>query len=172
MECWETINEYEGLYEISNLGRIRNIRYKNILKPGNHRDGYLKICLSKNNSKRTFQVHRLVALAFLPKVNGKKYVNHKDGNKKNNNVNNLEWCTRSENQKHAYKLGLQVPLKGECLKHSKLTEVDIYKIFELSKRGVEQYNLAEMFNVNQSTISRVLNGRRWSHLKVGEKRSV
>ena len=183
-EVWKDISGYEGLYRVSNLGRVKSLRRyvpckngvrvvrERVLRPSVHRDGYLKIELRKNAIGEHPMIHRLVALAFIPNPDNKTQVNHIDGIKRNNSVDNLEWCDQSENQLHAYKNGLQKPLKGEQVKTSKLTEENIYQIFELSKQGVEQYNLAERFNVNQSTISRILNGKRWAHVKAGEKRSV
>ena len=183
-EVWKDIPGYEDLYRISNLGRVKSLRRyvpckngmrvvrEKILRLSVHRDGYLKVELRKNAVGEHPMVHRLVALAFIPNPDNKTQVNHIDGVKSNNSVKNLEWCNQSENQLHAYKSGLQEPLKGEQVKTSKLTKENVRQIFKLNSQGAEQYDLAEMFNVNQSTISRILNGKRWSHLKVGEKRSV
>ena len=102
-EIWANIKDYED-YQVSNLGRIRS--YKNnkviILKGWIQNTGYLTITL--NNKK--YSVHRLVAETFIHKEKGKDYVNHIDGNKLNNCVDNLEWCTCKENIQHAYKIGL------------------------------------------------------------------
>lgn len=98
-EKWYPINNYEGLYEISNLSRIRgkNIRIASV---GNH--GYYSIDLYKNNKRKTFLFHRLVAETFIPKIKGKEYVNHKNGNKLDNSLSNLEWCTQKENVQHSF----------------------------------------------------------------------
>lgn len=107
-EVWMPIKGYEGLYEVSNHGRIRSLPkrgfYKTaLLKQRDNGFGY-KICiLTKNNKRRTFMVHRIVAEAFLPNTKNKKQVNHIDGNKYNNNLDNLEWCTNSENQLHKFR---------------------------------------------------------------------
>lgn len=112
---------YEGLYQISNLGNVKSLDRYIINKNGDKQyfpgkyltqgisDNYLKVTLSKNNKQRTFRVHILVARAFIPNPENKPEVNHIDGNKKNNKVNNLEWNTRSENELHAYKNGLAKP---------------------------------------------------------------
>lgn len=110
-EIWKPVVGYEGLYEVSNLGNIRRIwRYGkpwvHTLKSKTTRDGYLEATLTKNSKAKSIRTHRIVAMAFLGHPDGKE-VNHIDGNKKNNSVENLEWVTPSENQKHAYRIGLQ-----------------------------------------------------------------
>ena len=102
-EIWKDIKEYEGLYQISNLGRVKRLKFINrhlnfkkerILKP--YKDGgknYFIIALYKNGKREYKQIHRLVAEAFIPNTNNFPLVNHKDENKTNNYVNNLEWCT-------------------------------------------------------------------------------
>lgn len=117
-EFWKDIKDYENLYQVSNLGRVRSlshlasngikdILYKGrILKPFlDGRKNYLQVCLSKNNHKRKYLVHRLVAETFIENKYNKAEVNHKDGNKQNNCVDNLEWVTSKENKNHAYKNG-------------------------------------------------------------------
>lgn len=96
-EEWKPIAGYEGLYEVSNLGRVRSLKRNNTLgktlKPLTDRDGYYQITLSKNNVRVTKKVHRLVAIAFIENPNNYPVINHKDENKQNNCVENLEWCT-------------------------------------------------------------------------------
>lgn len=106
---WKPVVGYEGLYEVSNTGLIKSInfyKYKSprIMKLGKRKDGYLSVGLSKNNVTKTKTVHRIVAEAFIPNPDGLEMVNHKDENRANNNVNNLEWCTRSYNQLYSLKL--------------------------------------------------------------------
>jgi len=110
-EIWKDIKGYEGLYQVSNYGRVRGLitsqgRRKGILKPYDH-DGYKRINLYKNKKVKKYYVHRLVAQAFISNPNKYPEVNHKDGDKSNNHISNLEWCTSSQNQIHAYKIGLQ-----------------------------------------------------------------
>lgn len=95
-EIWKEILGYENLYEVSNLGKVRNMRTGRILKPGPDKDGYLLICLYKNGRRTTNKLHRLVAQAFLPN-SSKPQINHKDEDKTNNCVNNLEWCDAKYN---------------------------------------------------------------------------
>lgn len=113
-EIWKDIAGYEGLYQVSNLGRVKSLErlandrgsYRKIeekiknMRLGER--GYLIINLSKNNQLKTYRVHRLVAETFIDNPQKYSQVNHKDGNKQNNCISNLEWCNNSYNQKHAY----------------------------------------------------------------------
>lgn len=99
-EIWKDIEGYEGLYQVSNFGRVKRVTTGRILKSGKDKDGYLKVILCKNNIKSTKTIHRLVAQAFIPNPENKLEVNHIDEDKANNNVNNLEWSTRKENLNH------------------------------------------------------------------------
>lgn len=113
-EIWKDIEGYEGLYQISNFGRVKSLPKKNgnsyqeerILKPKNNQ-GYMQVNLYKNKKCKSIVIHRMVAKAFIKNEYNKREVNHIDGNKANNRVDNLEWCTPSENQKHAYRIGLK-----------------------------------------------------------------
>lgn len=115
-EIWKDIEGYEGKYQVSNLGRVRSLdrkignyfRQGKVLKPCVTRNGYLQVYLyNKNSIMKPRRIHRLVANAFIPKPKDKLEVNHIDGNKNNNNMENLEWCTSSENKKHAILTGLK-----------------------------------------------------------------
>lgn len=113
MEIWKDIPGYEGRYQVSNEGNVKSLNYlthgteKN-MKLSCHHNGYLVVSLGKHPSK-SYSVHRLVASAFIPPIKGKNIVNHKDGNKKNNHVENLEWVTYKENTEHAISTGLRNP---------------------------------------------------------------
>ncbi len=104
-EIWKDIIGYEGLYQVSNLGNIKSFykAKKSIKKPTLSNKGYLRVGLSKNKKSKTFKIHRLVAKTFLSNPNNYLEVNHKDGNKLNNCVDNLEWCSRSYNINHAWR---------------------------------------------------------------------
>jgi len=101
MEEWHTIQEFPN-YDVSNLGNIKNITSEKILKP-TVKSGYYQVSLVNNENKQNFKVHRLVALAFIENPENKSDVNHKDKNKLNNNLSNLEWMTRRENNIHRCK---------------------------------------------------------------------
>lgn len=124
MEVWIDIPEYEGLYQISNLGRVKRlsrivtesngkVRHlkEKVLKGGTYPNEYKFVCLRKNNENKNVMIHRLVAQIFIPNIDNKLYVNHMDGNKFNNSFENLEWCTQSENLKHAVDIGL---VENQC----------------------------------------------------------
>ena len=106
VEVWKDIPGYEGLYQVSTFGNVRSLNWRNMnvvrdlyLKP--HNKGYLQVELSKNGRKKMITVHRLVAMTFIPNPNELPTVNHKDENKHNNNVENLEWCTTSYNTSYS-----------------------------------------------------------------------
>ncbi len=98
-EIWKDIDGFDGRYQVSSWGNIRNVR--GIMKPYRNKKGYLKIDLCKDGERYKKRVNRLVAEAFIPNPYNLPQVNHKDGNKENNSVSNLEWCTNKENHEHA-----------------------------------------------------------------------
>ena len=110
-EIWKPIRDYEGLYEVSNLGNVRSLKRNTtngkVLKQGGRPNGYLIVTLCKNNKHKTRTIHRLVAEAFIANPNSLPEVNHNDGNKKNNCIDNLEWVTKEENTQHAINTGLR-----------------------------------------------------------------
>lgn len=110
MEKYCIINGFDN-YAISNLGNIKNVKNGRILTPVLTPSGYLHYVFCQNGIKKGFMIHRLVAIYFINNPENKPCVNHKDGNKQNNTVNNLEWCTAKENDEHARKTGLKVQNK-------------------------------------------------------------
>ena len=106
MENWASIEGYEGLYEVSDSGRVRSLKRATtsgkVLSQHSGTGGYLSVCLCKNNHKRSFVIHRLVARAFVDNPELKPEVNHINGVRTDNRAENLEWVTRSENERHAY----------------------------------------------------------------------
>ena len=111
MEIWKDINGYEGDYQISNLGRVKTLKKQvgrketeKIMTPVTTYQGYSRIVLRKNGKGKIFAVHRLVAEAFIPKVEGKPIVDHINGDRKDNRVENLRWCTFSENAQNTRKV--------------------------------------------------------------------
>lgn len=101
-EIWKDIVGYEEIYQVSNFGNVKNIRTNKILKYGINDQNYEIVTLYKKTKKKNMRIHRLVAQAFIPNPDNLPQINHKDGNKHNNRVDNLEWCTGSNNIKHAY----------------------------------------------------------------------
>lgn len=111
VETWKPVKGYEGIYEVSNLGRVRNIKRKNkIVKSYLTRTGYRRVQLSKAAITKNHLVHRLVADAFLPKPENKDVINHKDFNRANNSVENLEWLTYQENSHYSMDRMVQAQL--------------------------------------------------------------
>ena len=102
MEHWKAIAGYEGLYEVSDLGRVKSLWHgkEKILKPGKHTGGYLNVYLCKDGHGKTVKIHRLVAESFIPNPQGLDTVNHKDEVKTNNTVSNLEWMSRADNNNY------------------------------------------------------------------------
>lgn len=101
-EIWKDIEGYEGKYQVSNLGRVRSLNYNHtgeikLLKQSTNKYGYKLVGLCKNGKEKKYQVHRLVAIAFIPNPNNLPIINHKDEDSSNNNVDNLEWCTQEYN---------------------------------------------------------------------------
>ena len=99
-EIWKPIKGYEGLYEVSTFGHIRNCRTSRCVKPYYHFKGYMRVDLCKDGQKQHLKVHRIVAEAFIPNPDSKPHVNHRDFNRQNNRVWNLEWCTDLENKRY------------------------------------------------------------------------
>ena len=156
-EIWKDIEGYEGAYQISNFGRIKN-KIK-ILSPQINNCGYLRIILKNKH----YSIHRLVALAFLPNPENKPQVNHIDGNKTNNYVTNLEWVTASENQKHNYKnLHFKPPMLGKKGKNhvasKNIYQFDIYNNF--IKKWDSIIEASNSLNINSCNIVNCAKGNR------------
>jgi len=175
-EIWKDIKGYEGYYQVSTLGRVksldrivlakdkRKINYKGkILKLLTARK-YISVSLNKSGEFKSPSVHRIVAETFIDNPLLKQEVNHMDGNKYNNHVDNLEWCTRKENDDHARKTGL-TNTKGENCSLSKLKEKDVIEIRRLYATGdYYQKDIAEMFGITQGGVGHIVRRMVWKHI--------
>ena len=183
-EVWKDIVGYEGYYQISSYGRVKSLSRKieyfafgkpqvrtqqgRILKQSTCSSGYPIVHLYLDSEKRNVMVHRLVAIHFLEPVEGKEFVNHKDGNKENNNVANLEWVTKSENTLHALDNNLLFK-RGEDCNLSKLNESQVIEILSLRKFGKRKYlakDIAERYGISVGYVSDLAeSGDKWAKLK-------
>lgn len=171
MEIWKPIKDFEGYYEISSMGRVRSLErevwnkanqcFQHVASkmlhphPVSKEYPYLKVHLVRDGVHKNGVIHRLVTEAFIPPVEGKPHINHKDGDKFNNTVDNLEWVSQIENMAHSLSNGLH---------HSvKLSQKQVVEIRERYKNGgISQRALGEVYGVGQDTISRVVNEKTWS----------
>ena len=168
-EVWRDVIGYEGFYKVSNYGRVKSVRFgkENILNACVSQKGYLRVNLSKIGSGKCLEVHQLVALAFLEKPDGDFEIDHRDGNKLNNHVSNLEWVTHGENLRRAYERGLRLPMSGSRHKLSKLTAEDVRYIRANYIPGHCEFGarpLARRFNVSKSTIERIIYGETYKNV--------
>jgi hypothetical protein len=171
MEIWKPIKDYKN-YEVSNKGRVKNIKTNRILKPHLNYSGYLIIGLKKegktSNKLTSCRVHRLVAQAFIPNEDNKPHVNHLDGIKTNNAISNLEWVTPHDNMIHAFYNGLSaIPLirHGMMHKNSKLTDDVVEYIRTHFISGDRKFGgraLGRKFGVTKKTIIDIVNGKTWA----------
>lgn len=164
-EQWKVIEGYNGNYLVSNLGNVHSVIRQLTLKPTLKKNtGYMQVGLYGQDGHKSELVHRLVACAFLNKHEGANYVNHIDGDKSNNYVSNLHWCTHGENQSHAIRTGLIKLRRGVDVKASKLTDEKVRDILDMLRDGATQSKCAEIMGVNQQTISKIVNGVSWKHI--------
>lgn len=168
-EIWSPVVSYEGIYEVSNLGNVKHLEYKRkntltggysimkerILKPVKHKNGYVVLDLHKNRFHKIILLHRIVAVTFIPNTKNRPQINHLDGNKENNRVDNLEWCTPRENVLHAVKNGLS---------KSKLLPYDIILIRQQLCNNEKQTEIAKRFNVSKYVIQDIKRNRNWNHV--------
>lgn len=177
-EQWREVEGYEGLYEVSNYGRVRSLdrvvrgRWGNdcvkkgrVLTLSDDGQGYKIVSLSKRNKAKSFRVHRLVGAEFIPNLENKGDINHRDGNKANNYFENLEWATRKENINHAWSNGLNENIRKARIKYGKEAAKAMQKAhqkkvicIETGKTYFSMKDAAEFAKVHPSSISQVLRG--------------
>lgn len=164
-EIWKDVKGYEGHYQVSNLGQVKRFKTGKILKGAFDQDGYLKVSLYVNGKSKDYFIHRLVCLAFLPNPEDKPQVNHLNGMKTDNRVENLEWATHSENTQHAWRIGLIDRNKfSELHKKENLSEETLRKMSE-AKKG------KPLSEEHKKKVSEALKGRQFSEetrRKIGE----
>jgi hypothetical protein len=172
MEVWKSIEGYETLYEVSNFGNVkslnrqvlgkltsstRNVKER-ILKPKTSKYGYLEVSLHKEGKLSTKRVNRLVAIAFIINVNNYPQVNHINGDKLNNNIDNLEWVSNSMNQIHAHKIGLKRSLKGENSNRAILTNEKVLDMKNKYESGSKIKDLHKEFGIKYTTCWHIIKG--------------
>lgn len=178
-EVFKPIKGYEGSYEISNLGRVKSLSRMVKGKGGGLRRvperimsvrtggrEYLHATLCLNSKYKTRTVHGLVAEAFLDADPSRPQVNHINGDKFDNRVENLEWVTQSENMLHSYKMGLHKRKVGSEVPGAKLTEREVGIIRKLhNTKKLFHREIGEAFGVSKSTIKGIINNKYWNHVK-------
>lgn len=176
-EVWKPIGILCGFYEVSSYGRIRSIGRmivsrngvirkleRHILKPRIGRNGYYGLTLQRNGEKFYPDVHRLVAETFLDNYNDSFVVNHKNGNKRDNRVCNLEWVSPRRNTEHAIENGLRKDI-GQGSKLSKLTETQVIEMRKLYfSDNMKVVDIALKFGISKGYVPLIMSRRRWAHI--------
>lgn len=166
MDIWKGIPGYEDLYQISNAGSVKRLGNtpkcvkERILKASHDGNGYLSVSLCRSGKPKKIGVHRLVAWAFIGQQ-GKSWVNHKNGIKSDNWIENIEYTTPGENAQHAYDIGLQPSRKGEGNGHSKLTAKEVIFIRQLAESGMARKNICKVVGYSKTTIRDIVTGNSW-----------
>lgn len=166
---WKPLPTLETKFEVSDTGQIRHTNTGRVLKASPTGNGYLRIVYyvgggRENKKIAALSVHRAVATTFLPNPLSLPYVNHKNGNKQDNTVSNLEWCTPSENAQHAVDNGL-TPIIGINNPMNKLTESQVLAIrSRYVPRVCSMYKLAAEYNVTPALINNIVKRRLWKHI--------
>jgi hypothetical protein len=177
-EVFLDIQGYEGLYQISNFGRVKVltrtvfvegkkpfVKEGKILNGSKTIDGYLYFALYKDVKRSLFKAHRLVATHFIENPENKPCVNHINGIKEDNSVPNLEWCTSKENAIHAFKTGLRINPKGAEHGCSKLNDQKVLEIkSKYQSGGISYKKLAVQYGVSRSVIYNIMKGNVWTHV--------
>ena len=169
-EVWKDIPRFKGKLQASCFGKLRrlyNFRKPRILHTF-FRKGYQHISLSYNGVKRNYSVHILIAETFIPNLNNKPELNHRNFNRSDNRITNLEWCDKKENAQHAVRAGRYPNMKGELNPSAKLTTKQVREIKDWLKHNEWKRGnyslLAKKYSVDSQTISDIYNGRKWKHI--------
>jgi len=164
MEIWKDIKGYKD-YEVSSYGNVRSLKFNRIKLLTHIKDkyGYLKNGIYSNGKMKKILVHRLVALEFIPNLKNKPQVNHINGIKTDNRVENLEWNTAKENINHAVLNGLHKSLKGVKQNGCKLTEKKVLEIRKINN-SLSQKEISIKFGITQPLVSSILKNKIWKHI--------
>lgn len=174
-EIWKDIKGYEGIYQVSNYGKIRSLdridkinhfHKGRILKPASIK-GYLHVNLSVDGNINDVAIHRVVAETFIPNPHNLPQINHKDENKQNNMVTNLEFCTPKHNVNYGTRtIRASISQSGEKSHKHKLTQKEVEEIKSIYKRKSKDFNqkkLAQKYNVSFQEISNIIRGKKWKY---------
>lgn len=173
-EIWKDIPDYEGIYQVSNLGSIRSLvridrkgrkRGGKFMQPVKTNDGYTQVTLYKNSLGKNIFIHRIVGAAFVLNPSNKPFINHKNSNREDNRSFNLEWITTSENNRHAYRNGLRKITRGDSHYASKLTSKQVLEI--RSKYIPHEYSLSKIsveYNISYGAVQAIIERKTWTHI--------
>lgn len=177
IETWKDVVGYEGYYQISNLGTLKSlnriVKHKKgtlsvrerIISPYISTFGYPSVRMTKGNITKNFKIHRLIAEMFIPNPENKPQVNHINGVKTDNRIENLEWVTHSENLNHALEKSLRIMPSGTNVYNSKLTEVIVLTARKrYSSEKISYQKLANEYGVSKSVMMLAVKGKNWKHI--------
>ena len=151
-------------YEVNNIGQVRNKKNNKILLPELDKYGYCVRNININGKQYLKKVHRLVAQAFIPNPENKPQINHRNGIKTDNRVENLEWATQTENIQHAYRTGLAKGKSGIYNSMNKYSEEQIHLICKLLEKKIPMKLISKLINFNYKLINEIKNGHKWKHI--------
>ena len=177
---WKDVVGYVGYYQVSDTGEVKRLArtfvdakgvtqpHKEIIrKLSKNQFGYNTVRLTREHKGKGFLVHRLVGFAFIDNPDSKPFINHKDGNKQNNTVANLEWCTRSENELHAYKTGLKKMSQDGKARVSMSSRRNrtalVSRVLQLKQEGLRQIDIAGIVGYSRSYVGLILQGKKCTH---------
>lgn len=175
IEIWKPMGvvkgiDFAGRYEISSLCQVKSLfdphgkERELILCPILTYWGYFTVNLYKDKKVKVCRLHRIFANAFIPNPHNKPMINHINGIKTDNRIENLEWVTAKENINHAHRTGLAIVRKGEESRNNKLKNKDVNKIRMMYKKGVRVMELSEIFSVHHQNIYKILRRETWNHV--------